>query len=713
MKTLSACLSLLALALNASSAASLPVAKLDRKSPVDFPEEVYPILKANCIACHNKTTTKGGLNMETPQLMEKGGDSGTAVVPGKGAESLLFQSAIHESDSEMPPKGNKVGAVNLTPDELALLKLWIDQGAKPGKAISHDIAWKPLPSGLLPIYAAAISPDGTLAACSRANHIFIYDLATRQLVADLQAHRDMTMALAFSPDGQRLVSGSYGEVKVWQRSTELLASGADFKKVQDARVKLDQSDRDVAMAVLDAAFHVSAVAEADKEVAALKERFKKAGEAVTDTKKKLDEKKTALKSATDARTAAQKAVTDLDAQVAKVAPPAKPDAALLKKQTDAKTKLEAATKAEMAAAENVKAAETAATDAANEVPRVTKLQAEADKAATVAKAAQTAFLAKQKTFVAGQTAAAKTMTDALKAAATLVISPDQRFAVEPQADGSAVVWSLMSGVPLARCVPKPGTKAAVTWKPDNQMVLPAEAKLSSLASTWKLERTLGTGDAKSDIADRVNAVDFSPDGKTLAVGSGEPSRTGDITIWDLASGKLVRAMHDLHSDTVLSLDFSPDGKLMASGGADKQVRVSDVATGKQVKVFEGHTHHVMGVSWRADGRVLASSGADNAAKVWDWVKGERKKSLDGWDKEVTSIRYLGATTRLVTTSGDKQVRLIGEDGSSPSALAGTADFMQASAATRDGRWAVAGGEDSVLRVWDTKSAAAVGVFAKP
>ena len=164
---------------------------------------------------------------------------------------------------------------------------------------------------------------------------------------------------------------------------------------------------------------------------------------------------------------------------------------------------------------------------------------------------------------------------------------------------------------------------------------------------------------------------------------------------------------------MLSLDYSPDGKLIASGGADKQLRISEIASGKLLKTFEGHTHHVMGVSWRADGRVVVSSGADNAVKVWDWIKGDRRKNIDGWDKEVTSVRYLGATTRIVTTSGDKQVRVIGEDASAPAQLPGTTDFMQTCAVSLDGDRVAAGGEDSVLRVWDVKTAKEIASFAKP
>ena len=623
----------------AASAATLPVAKSDRQTPVDFHEEIVPILKTNCTACHNKTTTKADLNIETPALMLKGGESGPAIVPGKASESLLFQSAIHDSDSEMPPKGNKVGAVNLSPEELALLKLWIDQGAKAGEKKAQQIAWQPLPPGLNPIYAVAMSPGGELVACSRANQIFIYDVAAKKLIAQFVAHRDITLALAFSPDGSQLASGSFGEVKLWKTNGAL----APLSEL----VKLNRAS---GIATLDVAFQTTAVAESDKEVAALKERVKKANDAIADTKKKLDEKNKAVKPAVDAKVAAQKAYDEAAAAVAKL-PKDKADAALTKKQTDAKTKLDAAVKAETDANDAAKAAETAAKDAAAELPKVTKLQAEAEKAAVAAKAALTAAQAAQK-----------------KAAADLAAA----------------------------------TKAA---NPSAPSPLPPQE--------WKLERTLGTGDMLSSITDRVNAIDYSPEGKLLAIGSGAPSRDGDITLWDSTSGKLIKTISDRHSDTVLSLDYSPDGKLIASGGADKQLRISEIASGKLLKTFEGHTHHVMGVSWRADGRVVVSSGADNAVKVWDWIKGDRRKNIDGWDKEVTSVRYLGATTRIVTTSGDKQVRMIGEDASAPVLLPGTTDFMQTSAVSLDGDRVAAGGEDSVLRVWDVKTAKEIASFAKP
>ena len=215
---------------------------------LDFYRDVYPVLKANCISCHNKTTTKAGLNMESPELMKKGGDTGPGLIAGKGAESLIFRAAAHlDEDLLMPPKNNKSGAVDLTPGEIELLKTWIDQGAKHSVQQARQVVWQPLPPGVNPIYTVAMTKDGRYAACGRANQIFIYDLATRQFVTRIAdaggaAHRALVQSLAFSPDGTRLASGSFREVKIWRlengkpavNTTPLAAASAALSKQADA-----------------------------------------------------------------------------------------------------------------------------------------------------------------------------------------------------------------------------------------------------------------------------------------------------------------------------------------------------------------------------------------------------------------------------------------------------------------------------------------------
>ena len=85
----------------------LPVAELKRDTPVNFAAEVYPFLKANCLACHNQSKPKADLIIESPQDMIKGGESGPAIVPGNGADSFLFTTAAHLEEPTMPPANNK------------------------------------------------------------------------------------------------------------------------------------------------------------------------------------------------------------------------------------------------------------------------------------------------------------------------------------------------------------------------------------------------------------------------------------------------------------------------------------------------------------------------------------------------------------------------------------------------------------------------------
>ncbi len=210
----------------------IAIAEVQHEGPVDFEKEILPIFTKSCTACHNASAAEGELVLETPQTILKGGYSGPAVVAGNSGESLLMKAAAHQEEPFMPPADNSVEAVDLTGEQLGLIKLWIDQGATGEVTGAASIEWQPLPAGMNPIYAVAMSPDGQIAACSRANQIFVYNLANGALLTRLTdpalvesglykqhgvAHLDLVQALAFSPDGDLLASGGYREVKLWRR----------------------------------------------------------------------------------------------------------------------------------------------------------------------------------------------------------------------------------------------------------------------------------------------------------------------------------------------------------------------------------------------------------------------------------------------------------------------------------------------------------------
>jgi WD40 repeat protein len=237
----------------------IPVANVTRAAPVSFEKDILPIFRKNCLACHSASEAYGELVLETPAATLKGGDTAPGVIPGNGAGSLLLKVAAHQQEPIMPPEDNDVAAKPLTPQELGLIKLWIDQGAK-GEALGGIISpqnWRPLPPGTHPIYAAAITADGQFAACGRANQIFIYHVPTGQLITRLTdpalqaasrdkrpglAHLDVVQSLAFNREGDLLASGGFRTVKLWRfpRDVQRLKLAAAGDAVTAAAVSSDR-----------------------------------------------------------------------------------------------------------------------------------------------------------------------------------------------------------------------------------------------------------------------------------------------------------------------------------------------------------------------------------------------------------------------------------------------------------------------------------------
>jgi WD40 repeat protein len=212
----------------------IQVVKLDRKEPVLYEKDIEPILINKCQFCHSGPVIEAKLDMTTYDTLMKGGRSGKPVVPGKSAESLLVKAAGRTGKPYMPP----VKEEPLTPQELALIKLWIDQGAKStgGRRERPKVILTGLPAPVHPVRALAVSPDKSAVAAGRANQIHVYDAGSgtyiRTLIDPLlttadkkplpAAHLSIIESLAFSPNGKFLASGSYQEVVLWDARTGML-----------------------------------------------------------------------------------------------------------------------------------------------------------------------------------------------------------------------------------------------------------------------------------------------------------------------------------------------------------------------------------------------------------------------------------------------------------------------------------------------------------
>jgi WD40 repeat protein len=259
------------------------------------------------------------------------------------------------------------------------------------------------------------------------------------------------------------------------------------------------------------------------------------------------------------------------------------------------------------------------------------------------------------------------------------------------ANGAAI--SVYQGKSAAQAVISLGNNIAILHQDKTAVVW-------STISEWKLAMTIDSESGAKVFTDRVTAIDFNGDGTLLAAGGGEPSRSGELSIFNVADGKLVQAFKDPHSDTIFAARFSVDGLHIATCGADRFVKVFQVSDGEFVRAFEGHTHHVLGVSWSADGRQLASAGADKVIKLWDFRTGDQQRTISGFTKEVTAIQFAGLSVNVVASCGDKNVHIKRADnGGNVRALSGATDYVYNIGVSADGKTIVAGGQDSVVRIW--------------
>ena len=151
----------------------------------------------------------------------------------------------------------------------------------------------------------------------------------------------------------------------------------------------------------------------------------------------------------------------------------------------------------------------------------------------------------------------------------------------------------------------------------------------------------------------INYAAFSPDGSLLLTCGKEDE---PFRVWDTTSGQQVSTFHG-HSGQVFCVAFSPDGKRVVSGGGDNKVIVCDVRTGREALVLAGHTGPVYCVAFSPDGRRIVSGSGDNTIKLWDAVSGEEVLTLDGHTGDVLCVAFSPDGKRMVSTSRDGTLRV--------------------------------------------------------
>jgi WD40 repeat protein len=607
------------------------------------------------------------------------------------------------------------------------------------------------------VTALAAAGDGkTLLSGGEDGALRVWDGLTPRLVQEVK-HGALVADVSFGAEGKLFASTGTNGAKLWWLSQSNYLAELKGERVLDD--KLAEAERELAFAKGEAEFRKAGLKAAETNQTTVVARQKKAAATNDAIAKLFGEKQIALTNAIAAQRDADKALDELGADVRKlveawfVAERESTNAAALAKtakdtsaknadklaaEVEAKTNLLAEAKAALenlpaetkakqkSTTDKLIAANKAVIDAEKELkklePAKSATENEVHLAANALKRAEEVIAAAKSELSKAETGATNAVTivdDAKKVLnaadqpiRSITFSENGGLILSLREDGALQKWTGENGVPCETSLHLPGARVVKALNAGRVLVASADAvSIWDIAPKWTLERMIGTGDVNSPLADRVNAIRFTPDGRQLITAGGEPSRGGEIKIWRVKDGTLVRELNNIHSDSVFALDVSADGKLLASGAADRFAKVTELNTGKVLKVFEGHTHHVLGVAWKRDQRTLLTAGADNVAKVWDASTGERRKNIEGFGKEVTAATFIGVGDEVVLTAGDGQVALVKDKGDKVRSFSGANDYVYATAVTPDGSVVVAGGADGVLRAWNGKDGKLLAEFA--
>ncbi|MBE9156572.1 WD40 repeat domain-containing protein [Nodosilinea sp. LEGE 06152] len=172
---------------------------------------------------------------------------------------------------------------------------------------------------------------------------------------------------------------------------------------------------------------------------------------------------------------------------------------------------------------------------------------------------------------------------------------------------------------------------------------------------------------------------------------------GTIRVWT-AKGDLIRTISKAHIGGAYAVSFSPQGKYIASGGYDKLVKLWDI-NGNPLFSLPGHQGFVSSLAFNAQGTHLVSASIDNTARLWDLQTQTQIATLEGHLAPIWSVAFSPDNSLIATASSDKTIGLWDLNGQPIRTLRGHTDTINSVKFSENGQLLYSASNDKSIKVW--------------
>ncbi len=239
----------------------------------------------------------------------------------------------------------------------------------------------------------------------------------------------------------------------------------------------------------------------------------------------------------------------------------------------------------------------------------------------------------------------------------VAFSPDGKTVLTGSADTTARLWRANTEAPLATPLHQDGSVWAVAFSPDGKTILTGSS--NHTARLWRTDTSTPI-DAPLHHDDWVWAVAFSPDGHTVLTGSWDTTARS----WRADTGAPLGApLH--HGASVWAVAFSPDGKQILTGSEDKTARLWQADTSTPIGAPLRHDGSVRAVAFSPDGKTVLTGSSDHTARLWHADTGKPLGAPLRHDNWVGAVAFSPDGKTVLTGSSDNTVRLWRADTSVP------------------------------------------------